>query len=233
MDEGEPCPSCCRFDEAALLCDLQRVEDAFRIHLGRLGEQAGVEVAADDRRHREDAVRLVVEGTQTATDHLAHALGDADAIGRGCSHPPLVLQNDCARFHEVAQHLADEERIAFGLGVDGVSELGDLGVERLVGGGLDERSHFTFVEPAQRHPLDGLVAPQIGEHLGQRMTAVELRVSIRAHHEQRCIVPGPHEVTEHQERRLRRPVQVVEQEDHRHAGGRVLSRNASTASNRR
>ena len=57
----------------------------------------------------------------------------------------------------------------------------------LVGCSLDERGHFAFVEPAQRHLLDGFVAPQISEQLRQRMTAIELRVPIRADHEQRCV----------------------------------------------
>ena len=94
--------------------------------------------------------------------------------------PALSLLEDRARLAQMAQDLADEERAAFGLVVEGAGER-DAGLGQLVtGGGGDESDHRRLVEPVQREALHAGLAAEVGEHRGQRMRAREIGVAVGA-----------------------------------------------------
>ena len=50
--------------------------------------------------------------------------------------------------------------------------------DTVAGGPLEELGDTLLVEAGEREPLDRGFAPQIGEHLGEGMRTVEVRVAI-------------------------------------------------------
>ena len=60
---------------------------------------------------------------------------------------------------------------------------------------------------------------EVGEHLGQRLAAVEVGVAVRAHDQEARVVGRRGDVAQHEQRRLRRPVQVVDHEQDRRGLG--------------
>ena len=109
----------------------------------------------------------------------------------------------------MAQELSDEERVALGLEVHGLGQLDDRGVEGVAGCDLDELVHFGFAETAQLDPLDVAVPPQVGEDARQGMGAIEVGVAEDTDGEQ-AGRSDPHDVAQEQQRRLRGPLEVVQ-----------------------
>ena len=64
------------------------------------------------------------------------------------THRPLLLV-DRARLRQMAQHLADEERVAVGLAIHGGGEAHRRVVEGVTGSRLHERHHTGVIEPGQ------------------------------------------------------------------------------------
>jgi hypothetical protein len=116
-----------------------------------------------------------------------------------------------------ADHLGDEERVAVGLPVHGRRQPrgrlhpGDQG---------DEAGHLLLVQAAQQQPAAVLPAGQVGQGPKQRMPTVHLAVPVQAHHQQpRTLQLPAHEPQQGQRRRIR-PMQVVQDQQQRPAGGR-------------
>ena len=82
-------------------------------------------------------------------------------------------------------------------------------------GGLHERADAVDVEAVEVEALDAGLAAQVGEHVAERMRAVEVGVAVGRDHEQAERRVGPQQVAEEQERRLVGPVHVVEHEHDR------------------
>ena len=80
--------------------------------------------------------------------------------------------------------------------------------------------------------LEELVAPQIGERLGEWVHARQLVVAIDAEHERRALLRRAEQVAHEQQRGLVGPLQVVEHERHRLDRAMPVT-STVTASNRR
>ena len=112
----------------------------------------------------------------------------------------------------MAQHFADEERVALGLTVQRVREV-EAGRVEIVAGRLRHQARdLAFVEPLEIEPLHTRFAPEVGEHLSERMRAVEVGVAVRREHEQPHRSGRAQQMTQQHERRLVGPVHVVEHE---------------------
>lgn len=132
------------------------------------------------------------------------------------THCPSTRER--AALGEVAQDLADEERIALGLAVDRLGE-GPRGL--LLADRVDERLHLVAVETTQEGPLVEVLAAERGDRIGERVRSVELDVAVRAHDQDALAAQVAGEVLEEQQRRLVGPVQVVEDQDQRAGRRRV------------
>ena len=120
-------------------------------------EQLEVELAADHRREPQDLERLLAEALHAALDHLAHALGQRDPR-RAIDAPAAarLVEDERAGLREAAQDLADEERVAVGLGGDLRGQLEPVLVELVPGDGGHDLRHLIGAEAVQRDPLHPL-----------------------------------------------------------------------------
>ena len=110
----------------------------------------------------------------------------------------------------------EEERVALGLLVDAGDEL----ASRLAPGRRREvGAHLRFLEAVENHTLESALAIELGERLGERMGARQLGVAVGADDEQAHVRELAREVLEKQQRRLVRPVDVVEHDHQRRALG--------------
>ena len=67
--------------------------------------------------------------------------------------------------------------------------------------------------PGKRDSADSGSLPQCGQSLGQRMRTRELRVTIRAHDQERQVCRVAHHITQQLEAGLVRPLEIVQHED--------------------
>ncbi len=215
---GEAVPA----DRAADLLEHRRlgglvegVEQDITGRAARSLDHREVELGADDRRPTQGVVGDVRQARQASADHLADAFGDAD-LGEGeVAGPVVVALHEEAGLHQVAQHLAHEERVALGLGVHRSGQLHRGGLERMAGGRLHERGDAAAVEADQVQPADPGLPAEIAEGLGQRVGPVEVGVPVGGQDEHPQRGDRPQEVAEQEQRRLVGPVEVVEHQDHR------------------
>ena len=59
-------------------CGIEDVEQVVLVGLGGPGQEIEVEVAPDDRRHRQHPPGLFAQTAHPGPDHLAHAVGQGD-----------------------------------------------------------------------------------------------------------------------------------------------------------
>lgn len=76
-----------------------------------------------------------------------------------------------------------------------MAQFGALGVGAFAAGAGEHLAHPPNVEPWQSKAFDARLAPQIGEHLGERVGPVQLGVPVRADHKQPHRLGGAHQVT--------------------------------------
>ena len=167
--------------------------------VGDRRDDAGLELRPRDGRDAQEVAGLRREPCDAPPDDVAHPVGDGvvDRPGLG----------------EMVYQLAHEERVALGLLTDLPGERGVLGAH--------ERDDVLAIEAADGHALDVLLAPQVGERGAERMLAVELGVAVGGEDQDARHPLAAGQVEERLKRRLRGPVQVVEGEDERAAGGLV------------
>ena len=162
-------------------------------------QQPEVELAPD---HAGDLHRLAGAGGQARdppAGDLAHALRHAGVL----------------EIAAVPHDLLDEEWVALGLAVQGGDEVGrGLGAE-----GGDELGDLAAREPVQRHVREHRVAAQRGDQLRERVAVVELGVAVGAEEHRAPRLRRPDQVAQHLQRRAVCPLQVVEHEQQRRAGG--------------
>ena len=111
---------------------------------------------------------------------------------------------------EQSHHLVHEEGIALGLAVDRRDQARRRRDVRAL---LQEASDVGLGQAAQHDALTGLQASELGQSLGQGVAAAQLDVAIGRDHEQPRRPELAGEELEQQERRLVRPVQIVEHQD--------------------
>jgi len=83
----------------------------------------------------------------------------------------------------VQQHLADEERIALGLAVQEGDEPAHRPIDLPLGRGLQEGQNLVRSQAAEQDALERGFAAQIGQDLGERVTAVQFDVPIGSDHQ--------------------------------------------------
>ena len=155
------------------------------------------------------------QSIQPSADHVANTLGYTDVADVAAVGPSTVPLIHRTRLGEVAEHLAHEERVALGLVMDGEGERLCAFVELVPCGGLDELGHFVPVEATQGEALHVVVAAEITDHRGERMTAVHVGVPVGDDDEDAAGTDPAGEVAQHEQRRLLGPVGVVDDEHHR------------------
>ena len=203
-----------RLDQPATLCGAHRVEDAVGTAIN-CRQRAQVELATDHCCDRERLVGRGIEVGEATADHLPHPLRNPDVAELEVRRPTAVSVDDRAGLGQMPKDLTDEERVALGFTRDG-SRQGDAALVELVAGGVgEELLHSRRIEPAQHQPLDARLATQVGQDLGERMCSIEVGVPIRRHDQDVHRGWRAQEVTEQEQGRLARPVQVVEHEQHR------------------
>ena len=140
-----------------------------------------------------------------------------DEIDRAVCEVTLTI---AGLFVEVGQELFDEERIAGGLAVNMVGERGDV----LHAGAVaraHQPGHVVTTQPVEAHLLDAGQSQEIGDGQRQKVVGIDIGLSQGAdqHHVRRFRV-GDH-VLQQADRRLGRPVQIVDDEKGRRIGRHV------------
>ena len=82
------------------------------------------------------------------------------------------------------QNLADEERIPLRFGVHRGGEIEPLGGELVACRRLHQRGDLVTVEAVEVEAGHARDATQVGEHVRERVGAVEIGIAIRAEYEQ-------------------------------------------------
>ena len=124
-------------------------------------------------------------------------------------------------FDQVADHLAHEEGVAFGLGMEHLRRRFGGRIEVVARERLQHGPHLVGIEAPQRHPLHPGLLAERSKRLRQRVGAHELGVAVGRDHQQRERSTGAHQVAEVDERGLVGPMEVVEHEHHRRLAGGV------------
>ena len=186
-------------DDARLARLVERVDEVIADHpLDQLERKP----AADHRGRRKGLVGLRRKPRKSA----AH--GFPNTLRQGARVPTA------ATFVDVAQRLDEEERIATR---DRRQRPGEFFV--VVAGLGEVCSHVDLVEAAQLKAGGGAVAVKVGEHRRQRVGAVEVGAAVRADDLHASVLAEAQEMAQQKQRGLGRPVQVVENQDDRCAGG--------------
>ena len=93
-------------------------------------------------------------------------------------------------------HRFGEERVTVGLGVDGYRQRTARLVEVMAGGDGQQVLQPGKIETLERDSLGAVGAPQVGEHVRQRVRSIEVRVAIRADEHDRSGLVTTKEVAE-------------------------------------
>ena len=189
---------------------VDRVERLVLFDAGDVGRDRQRERDLEQRAGREQPVRRVGEAREPAADHVADAGRDAEVGDRAREPPRAVLEAQLALFDEVQQRLAQEERVALGLGREHRREL--LG-HRVLGDAFEHRRARRPVSSPDRATRVGSTSRcRIGQRLRERMAAIEVGLAVRADHEDRAAARGAAERAQHPDRRVVGPMQVVDHE---------------------
>ncbi len=182
---------------------LEVVEDVVEVPARRPGEEAEVDVAADDRRHPQQVTGGVGEQGEPPADDVAHAaghVGGRQAVAAG----------------QQAGQLGREEGVALGAGVDGG---GGDGVEGVAGGLGDEGRRGCAGEAPEAEPPGPRRPGEEGEGVHDGVVAADLELPDGGHDQQRHV----DQPAEHRGEQLERvdvgPLQVVDHQHDRPDGG--------------
>ena len=133
-------------------------EDGFVVDVARLLDDRQLEFGSHHRRYPQHAIGVARQARHPPADNLPDPFGDADVLDRRAGDPAAVPLHDGARLPQVAEDLPDEERIAFGLGVDRPGQREAFVVQLVTGGLRHVAGDRPLVEPRQREPFDAGLA---------------------------------------------------------------------------
>ncbi len=180
-----------------------------------------VELRTDHGRDAEEVVRCVGEPPDAPTDNLADALRYCEIVDGVPNRPAAILLKDGAALDQVPENLFHEERVSVGLVEDPGGEGELLLADQRPSRGLRQQCHGVGVgEPPDRHVHEPGRPVEIGDRLGERVPTVHLRVPVRRQHQRARRLRMMGDMTQHQKSRPRRPLQVVEDQEHRGVLGR-------------
>jgi hypothetical protein len=184
---------------------VEELEDAVRRVLARPRKRLEVELAAEDRREYQQAIALVREVGESASDDVADVLRDGKPnLGAGGRRDPLE--------GEEAHDLADEERIPLGLLVQRRDELGRGDLRRCR---LDVGRHVFLAQPAGRKASGHRLPSDLGQHRGQRLSGNRTDVTVGTEDQDARRAERAGNELKKQERGRVGGVQVVEDEHER------------------
>jgi hypothetical protein len=160
---------------------VEHAEQGVVVQVGDVAEYTDVELDAENGRQPQHIVRGVPETGQAATDHLAHALGHAGG-GEVGGHDPraFVGLERGAGFGQVAERLADEERVAVRLRMDEVGQRLARGTERSGRGRRDERHRLVLGQPGENDSIERRHAAEVGQQFVHGVGALELAIAVGA-----------------------------------------------------
>ncbi len=192
---------------------LQQLQQPLAVQAAGRLQHPQLEVAADHRGNLQDPLAVVGQAAEPLGDHRPDPLRQP-----ALEHPGAAGDRiEPALAGQQPHHLGDEQRVAVGLLVQ---RRGQRRRGRHPGHQRDEAGHVLLVQPAQQHPPAVPPSGQVGQGRHQRMPPVDLCVPVDAHHQQAGTLQlATHEAQQGQRRRVR-PVQVVEDQQQRAAGGR-------------
>ena len=174
------------------------------------------EHAVEARGGAEKPVCLVGQARESSSHDLAHALGKAQLLDREVGLPASLRPVELARFHQMQNQLADEERIALCLSTDRLAQ----GLRHLVRGqGLQQLMDFASIQPPEQNTLVLRLALQCCQRIGQGMLAVEFDVPVGPDQKHGMARGEARQMTQHGDRAAIPPVEIVEYESQRRALG--------------
>ena len=156
---------------------LKRVDQALFVVAADRAELFPREPARECGGRRQHAVARVGQSRQPAGDHFARAIRYRHLRNRQVRRPTVAFAKQLAVFHQVQQHLPDEEGVSARLRTDRFDER--LRCFLLA----DDREQFPDglrVEPAQLQALEPGQAVQVRRQGGERVSLFDLNVAIRA-----------------------------------------------------
>ena len=190
-----------------------------------LGDHRRVELLALHAGRQEQAALVVGELVDQALDHAPHRLRQfaaqvGDRLGQ---HPAAPFIGQDVPVAQVLQQVNQEERIAFGLGMDQGRETGREGMarkgHRQVAFDVRLAQEFQGDHPAQAAPL------KVELHQAERVMAPQQVGRPVGRHQQQPQAPGPApEVDEQIEGGGVGPVQVIEEEQDRSGAPYLLEK---------
>ena len=180
---------------------------------GHVGQR---EVLAGDRRHPHRPHRELGQPREPLVDHRPHA--DRDAGARRGHERGAGLAG--VRLEQLADQLLDEQGVAAGPRVQDGGER--RGRRPRAEPGARELRRLGLGEAAERHAREAARTGELGEELGERGPRVLL--PDRARDEQRRPADRPDHVREHLERGAVGPVEVLDDQEHGSAPGRLADR---------
>ena len=152
------------------------------------------------------------EALEPATDDQSNTGGDVEVPKVDIRADLPFSAKEPAIFGEIAVHLLHEERVALRLAEHGLHQSRR---RFLSGESLNHLGHAVFGETAQRHPSGQVAATQVLEGQGERVADVDLGVPICTDDEQGKFPETLGHMLEQQQRGLVRPLEVVEDKQHR------------------
>ena len=154
---------------------LEHVEGRVGVDAADARKQVELEVAPDHGGRAQHALGVGAEARHAPADHLVHAVGQGQRRATPVRRGPVavVVAADGAGLGQVAHHLGQVERVAAGLLAQLAGQRRARAVERVTGRRLDERDHLALAQALERDTVDGGLAAQVAEQLGQRMPAAQ------------------------------------------------------------
>ena len=144
--------------------------------------------------------------------------------------PALAVLAELARLGEVAQDLGHEERVAGRLVAQGAGQPDTVGVQLVTGRRLQQRDELGQLQTPEVDP-HGIGQPmELGQHLLERMVGRELGRAVDGDDQQTRHLLGDQEAQQRQALAVG-PLQVVEDQHHRHRRRPPWPSSAVTARN--
>ena len=138
---------------------LERFDQRLAVGVDHVLDDRKVERRPDDRRDLQRVVRELGQPIEPRPDDLLRSLGKIESPQPAARHSPLCPDQRTG-LRQVPKHLAEEQRVAAGLGVQRADESAPMR-RRLTGRGVDELGDFARVESVQRQSLHTRLPPQV------------------------------------------------------------------------
>ena len=206
-------------DQPRLHRALEQFERGVGVEVGGAGHNVEIEIAAHDGGRGEDTVHRIAETPNSITNDLADALWESDLLEIHCRDPPSVLAlRDRSTLREMAEHLADEERVAAGLLTKCMREAKAVGVHRVAGDGLHHRDDIGVGEARERDTVDTGLASQRRQRRSERILGADVGLAVRANEQEATRGHGRDQVLQQLQRAPIGPMEIVQHDDHRAVG---------------